>query len=131
VKKFSLHFISPTIPAKTPATVSMRFVLLRLIAPIFLLCLLSPPALPQRSNYPTPPTPLSTGDPQPIASPVNSRRQIDLVKLQQEADELSQTAQTIPADVTSIRHAMLPKDILQKLKRIEKLSKHLRRELTP
>jgi hypothetical protein len=64
-------------------------------------------------------------------SPVTARRHIDLVKLQQEADELSKIAQTIPADVTSVRHDMLPKDVLDKLKRIEKLSKHLRSELAP
>jgi hypothetical protein len=53
------------------------------------------------------------------------------VKLQAEADEMSELAQAIPADVTNVRHDMFPKDMLQKLKRIEKLSKHLRRELTP
>lgn len=70
-------------------------------------------------------------DPQPVPSPITTRRHIDLVKLQQEADELSKIAQTIPADVISVRHDMLPKDLLEKLKRIEKLSKHLHRELTP
>jgi hypothetical protein len=40
-------------------------------------------------------------------------------------------AQTIPPDITSVQHGMLPKNILEKLKRIEKLSKHLRSELMP
>jgi hypothetical protein len=44
---------------------------------------------------------------------------------------MSELAQTIPVDMTSVRHDMFPKDMLQKLKRIEKLSKHRRRELTP
>jgi hypothetical protein len=57
--------------------------------------------------------------------------QVDLVKLQQEADDLARTAQTIPADVAGVRRGTLPKDIIEKLKRIEKLSKQLRNELNP
>ena len=56
---------------------------------------------------------------------------IDLVKLQQEAEELARTAQTIPTDVASVRGGALPKDVVEKLKRIEKLSKRLRSELNP
>jgi len=48
-----------------------------------------------------------------------------------EAEDLAATAQTIPTDVASVRKGMMPKDVLQKLKQIEKLSKHLRGELTP
>jgi len=51
--------------------------------------------------------------------------------LQKEADDLARTAQTIPADVASVRKGMLPKDVIEKLKQIEKLSKHLRGELAP
>jgi hypothetical protein len=58
-------------------------------------------------------------------------RHIDLVALQQEADDLARTAQTIPSDVASVRRGTLPKDVIQKLKQIEKLSKHLRSELNP
>ena len=102
-----------------------------------LLCLLSSllaPAQQQKPKYPAPPPPMSAGisnDAQPVPSSATARRHIDLVKLQEEADELSQLAQTIPADMTSVRHNMLPKDMLEKLKRIEKLSKHVRSELTP
>jgi hypothetical protein len=59
------------------------------------------------------------------------QRHIDLVKLQQEADDLARTAQTIPTDVAGVRRGTLPKDIIEKLKRIEKLSKRLRSELNP
>lgn len=108
-----------------------------LLIPLFA-GLLSTSALPQKPKYPTAPPPLSTGpdsgtgpNPQPVPSPATGKRHIDLVKLQQDADELSKLSQTIPADLTAVRHSMLPKDLLDKLKRIEKLSKHLRRELTP
>jgi hypothetical protein len=59
------------------------------------------------------------------------QRHIDIVKLQQEADDLARTAQTIPTDMASVRRGTLPKDTLQKLKEIEKLSKRLRSELNP
>ena len=59
------------------------------------------------------------------------QRRIDPVKLQQEADDLARAAQTIPSDIANIRKGTLPKDTIQKLKDIEKLSKRLRSELNP
>jgi hypothetical protein len=56
---------------------------------------------------------------------------VDPLKLQQEADDLARTAQTIPSDVASVRRGALPKDTIQKLREIEKLSKRLRNELNP
>jgi hypothetical protein len=124
VKKFNTFSIPVILPLRFAAVIPV------------LLCLLSIPAQPQKPKSPTAPSPMSTGpgtgpDPQPVPSPITARRHIDLMRLQQEADELSKIAQTIPADVTSVRHDLLPKDLLEKLKRIEKLSKHLHRELTP
>jgi hypothetical protein len=58
-------------------------------------------------------------------------RKVDLVQLQREADDLAREAGTIPIDVASVRKGELPKDTIQKLKQIEKLSKHLRNELAP
>lgn len=76
-----------------------------------------PPLDPDRSN-------------QPADTPTLPRH-IDLVQLQKDADDLARTAQTIPVDVANVRRGVLPKDTLQKLKQIEKLSKHLRSELNP
>ena len=50
----------------------------------------------------------------------------DLTQAQREAEDLARMAQTVPADVTKIREGMLPKDAIEKLKQIEKLSKRLR-----
>jgi hypothetical protein len=66
-----------------------------------------------------------------LPPPVPVKRSLDLWKLQQEADELSKLAQSIPPDVADIRKGMLPKDVTQKLKQIEKLSKQLRGQLNP
>jgi len=51
--------------------------------------------------------------------------------LQQPAEELAKLAQLIPAEIEQVNHGVLPKDLNDKLKRIEKLSKHLRNDLTP
>jgi hypothetical protein len=58
-------------------------------------------------------------------------QKLDPMRLRQEADELSNLAQSVPSDITQITQGKLPKDMADKLKRIEKLSKHLRGELTP
>jgi hypothetical protein len=85
-------------------------------------------AAPQRPNYPPPPPPLNSGEAPRV--PIISKR-LDLDLLQREADALANTAQTIPGDVANVRKGLLPKDIIQKLKQIEKLSKRLRSELNP
>src|SRR4029077_14291597 len=81
-------------------------------------------------NYPTPPEPM---DPQSRQTqpPQISKRSVDTTQIQKQADELARMAQTIPADVASVRKGMLPKDVIEKLKQIEKLSKRLRTELNP
>jgi hypothetical protein len=56
---------------------------------------------------------------------------IDPAKLRAEANELAELAQSVPAYVEQVTQGRLPKDFSDKLKRIEKLSKHLRGELTP
>jgi len=74
---------------------------------------------------------LNTDTTHPTPAPETIRRRIDPVKLQRDADDLARLAQTIPTDVTSVRKGILPKDVIQKLKQIEKLSKRLRGELAP
>jgi len=64
-----------------------------------------------------------------IPPPLYQRSQVDLNKLQVEADQLAQAAQSIPPDIQQVRNGVLPKDVIQKLKDIEKLAKHLRGEL--
>ncbi len=81
-------------------------------------------------HFPTPPEPMAPKDPVPSQG-ASSRltKHADMAQLQREADDLARTAQTIPSDVDSVRKGMLPKDVIEKLKQIEKLSKHLRTEL--
>jgi hypothetical protein len=87
-------------------------------------------AIPQEhSTFPKPPEPLDPSKTNP--APTSPTRHLDLAQLQRDADDLARTAQTIPTDVASVRKGMLPKDVIEKLKQIEKLSKRLRSELTP
>ena len=66
-----------------------------------------------------------------IPPPVVRRSTVDFAKLRQEADELAKVAQSVPQDIQNIEKGVFPKDMIQKLKQIEKLSKHLRAELAP
>lgn len=50
--------------------------------------------------------------------------------MREQAQELAGLAQTIPSDVDQFAGGKLPKDMSSKLKRIEKLSKELRGELS-
>jgi hypothetical protein len=68
---------------------------------------------------------------QNIPPPLTSRAAIDSVKLKHEADELAALAQSVPPEVDQTTKGLLPKDLGEKLKRIEKLAKQLRGELVP
>ena len=101
---------------------------------ILLVCIVSTSAQMKDVYIPgVPPPPASMDPDQGKTGPDQSRmqRRIDTAKLQQDADNLARAAQTIPSDVANIRRGTLPKDTIQKLKEIEKLSKRLRSELNP
>jgi hypothetical protein len=56
---------------------------------------------------------------------------IDHAQLGREAEELVRLAQSVRPDVERLGQGMLPKDVIEKLKRIEKLSKQLRSQISP
>jgi hypothetical protein len=60
-----------------------------------------------------------------------AKKTVDLVKLHAEANELADLAHSVPADMDQVSQGKLPKDLSDKLKHIEKLSKQLRGELNP
>lgn len=63
--------------------------------------------------------------------PMSPRRTIDLDKCKRDADELVALAQSVPADVDQTSKGVIPKDLAEKLKKIEKLAKQLRGQLNP
>lgn len=56
-------------------------------------------------------------------------RKLDVAQLQSQADELAKLAAGVPPDVEQLKKGLLSKDLKHNLKRIEKLSKQLQREL--
>ncbi|MBI3646078.1 MAG: hypothetical protein HY233_08965 [Acidobacteriales bacterium] len=82
----------------------------------------------RRRGFPLPPAP--PVQEQPAPEPKTSRRS-DTVAMEREARELSALAASIPGDVEQLKKGLLPKDAVDKLKRIEKLSKQLRGQIQP
>jgi len=66
---------------------------------------------------------------QPVSLEDQKRHAVDMVRLQHDAQELADLSAPIPSDV-KLANRLLSKDLIDKLKRVEKLSKHLRGELT-
>ena len=58
------------------------------------------------------------------------RQRVDFLELQREARELSDLAHTVPTDIDNVGRGLLPKDLVEKLKRIERLSKRLRSDIS-
>jgi hypothetical protein len=63
------------------------------------------------------------------ATPEEIRDRLSRPQLQKDAKELADLCASIPADMEGVRRGLLDKDIMEKLKRVEKLSKHVREEL--
>jgi hypothetical protein len=51
-------------------------------------------------------------------------------KLKLQASEIAQLSAELPSQLSLVSRGSIPKDLADKLKRIEKLAKHLREELT-
>jgi hypothetical protein len=114
----------------------------RFLSLSFALCLLvlvfAPPAIPQIplgrcGPRPTDPADWPRNPPldQP-APPHDVPKQAvprNTVQLKHDAQELAELSVSVTADIDQVNHGLLPKDVVEKLKRIEKLSKRLRNEL--
>jgi hypothetical protein len=51
------------------------------------------------------------------------------LELQREAKQILELSQSIQPDIEHVSRGLFPKDMIEKLKRIEKLSKHLRGQI--
>ncbi len=67
----------------------------------------------------------------PVFEPGLAKRHLDVARLKREAEELAKLAQGIPTEVDELKSGRLSRDLNERLKAIEKLSKQLRRELSP
>jgi hypothetical protein len=109
-----------------------RFGFLAVLA-VFLVCA-TPNDYGQGGGRPIPPG-IRDADKQgnaPIDAPAKPvTKSIDAAAVKQEADELARLSAAIPSQVNQVAQGQLPKDLADQLKRIEKLAKHLRSEVTP
>lgn len=68
----------------------------------------------------------------PLEGPmVFPRKRINLAQAREESQELQKLADAVPAQVNQVTAAELPKDLLANLKKIEKISEHLRTQVSP
>ena len=69
----------------------------------------------------------------PIDEPSSKpgKQPLDPAKLKQEAEELAKLSAAIPSQIDLVSRGQLPKELNEQLKRIEKLAKHLRGEVSP
>jgi hypothetical protein len=86
-----------------------------------------PPGAPIPPGY-EPPPPVVYVPPYPGRPPVV---RVDPTVLQREARELLELSQSVQPDIESLKRGLFHKDLIDKLKRIEKLSKHLRNGIAP
>jgi len=69
---------------------------------------------------------------QPLEPPAkNGPRQINSEMVNSEAQELRALADRMPEQIDQTTKGQLPKDLVENLKRIERLAKHLRSEVAP
>ncbi len=81
-----------------------------------------PPGVREADKLPNP------ADVPPLMKPV--QKIADPAQLQHEAEELARLAQNIPSQIHQVLKGQLPKGLSEQLRLIEKVSKHLRREIS-
>ena len=69
---------------------------------------------------------------QPLEPPLEPQRRVAApVTLKRQADEFAKLAATIPAQIDQVVQGKLPKNLQDDLKRLEKLARKLRSEVSP
>lgn len=83
----------------------------------------------RQDKWPRPPEAADKSATVPGPASSTAKVSLDLAQIQHEARELLELSQSLQPDIQYVNRGMLPKDTVAKLKRIEKISKHLRGEL--
>jgi len=63
-------------------------------------------------------------------SPDDMRARVANLQLQKDAKELAELCASVPSDMNGVKQGLMSQDVLEKLKRVEKLSKRVREQLT-
>jgi hypothetical protein len=108
----------------------MRFLLLSLCSVLLVPSI----ANPQVGGHAKPPG-ITTADTManaPLEAPsASSVRQVNIEQVNAETQELRRLAEGLPPQIDQVAKGQLPKDLAENLKKIEKLAKHIRGEITP
>jgi hypothetical protein len=108
----------------------MRFLLLSLCAVLLVPSITNP----QVGGHAKPPG-ITTADTManaPLEAPsASSVRQVNIEQVNAETQELRRLAEGLPPQIDQVAKGQLPKDLAENLKKIEKLAKHIRGEITP
>lgn len=65
-----------------------------------------------------------------VPPPSEQAKSLNTANLKRDADQLASLAQSIPADIENVQRGTLPKDLVEKLRQIQRLAKRLRSEIT-
>jgi len=93
-----------------------------------LLCLLLLAVIPAGSQNVNPGYPVEV-EAQKHVTPHELRERLANLELQKDAQELSELCASIPKDMDGLKQGLVAKDALEKLKRVERLSKRVREQL--
>ena len=83
--------------------------------------------VPSQNVNPMHPEPIQV---QKHTSPEDMRARAANVQLQKDPKELSELCTSVPNDLAGVKQGLLSQDVVEKLKRMEKLSKRVREQLT-
>ena len=83
--------------------------------------------VPSQNVNPMHPEPIQV---QKHTSPEDMRARSANLQLQKDAKELSELCASVPNDLAGVNQGLLSQDVVDKLKRMEKLSKRVREQLT-
>jgi len=83
--------------------------------------------VPSQNVNPMHPEPIQV---QKHTSPEDMRARAANVQLQKDAKELSELCTSVQNDLAGVKQGLLSQDVVEKLKRMEKLSKRVREQLT-
>jgi len=80
--------------------------------------------VPRRDSPPMMELPRATAE-----SPAQVKDPVDPIELRSQARQILELSESIQPDIEQVNRGVLPKDVIDKLKRIEKLSKQLRGQI--
>jgi len=89
--------------------------------------LLIAPLITSQNVNPMHPEPIQV---QKHPSPDDMRARVASLQLQKDAKELAELCASVPSDLAGVNQGLLSQDVVDKLKRMEKLSKRVREQLT-